>query len=93
MFANMNTTDTQTASERAFLTLDDAAKEIGCTRRFIERRIEDGELTVFRPSSKVVRVSRAELNRWIASYSHGGKRIAKAAVNRTSSSTAIAATA
>jgi excisionase family DNA binding protein len=59
---------------RKFLSLRDAACEIGATRRFLERRIEDGELAVFRPSRRLVRVSRAELDRWIASYSHGGHR-------------------
>lgn len=62
------------AGERAFLSLDEAAREIGCTRRFLERRIEDGELTAFRPSARLVRVSRTELNRWIESYSHGGRQ-------------------
>jgi len=57
-----------------FLSLKDAARELSCTRRFLERRIECGELAVFRPSRKLVRVSRDELDRWVASYSHGGKR-------------------
>jgi excisionase family DNA binding protein len=60
----MATTNT-TANERAFLSLDDAAEELGCTRRFLERRIEDGELSVFRPSARLVRIQRRELNRWI----------------------------
>ena len=57
-----------------FLSLKNAARELSCTRRFLERRIECGELAVFRPSRKLVRVSREELDRWIESYSHGGKR-------------------
>jgi excisionase family DNA binding protein len=55
-----------------FLSLKNAARELSCTRRFLERRIECGELAVFRPSRKLVRVSRDELDRWVASYSHGG---------------------
>jgi excisionase family DNA binding protein len=55
-----------------FLSLKNAARELSCTRRFLERRIECGELSVFRPSRKLVRVSREELDRWVASYSHGG---------------------
>ena len=63
--------DTNTAStiDRAFLTLAEAAAQIGCTRRFLEQRIEDGELKIFRPSRRLVRVSRAEFERWIESYS------------------------
>ena len=57
-----------------FLSLKNAACELSCTRRFLERRIEAGELAVFRPSRKLVRVARTELDRWIASYSHGGKK-------------------
>jgi len=69
-----NTTESKQTSERAYLSLRDAAQEIGCTRRFIEKRIEDGEIAVFRPSRRLVRVARGELSRWIASYSHGGKQ-------------------
>ena len=77
-----NTTEQNHASERAFLSLREAALEIGCTRRFLEKRIEDGEIAVFRPSRRLVRISRAELNRWIASYSQGGKSSADAAAAR-----------
>lgn len=69
-----NTTEPKQASERAYLSLREAAQEICATRRFIEKRIEDGEITVFRPSRRLVRVSRIELNRWIESYSHGRKQ-------------------
>jgi excisionase family DNA binding protein len=58
--------------EGKFLSLKNAARELSCTRRFLERRIECGEISVFRPSRKLVRVSRDELDRWVASYSHGG---------------------
>jgi excisionase family DNA binding protein len=60
------------STERPFLTLQEAASEIGCTRRFLERRIEDGEIRVFRPSRRLVRVSRVELNRWVEAFSSGG---------------------
>ena len=67
-----------------FLSLKNAARELSCTRRFLERRIEAGELAVFRPSRKLVRVSREELYRWVASYSHGGhNNPAKAAIPET----------
>jgi excisionase family DNA binding protein len=60
------------ATERQFLTLAEAAEEIGCTRRFLETRIEDGELKVFRPSTRLVRIRRTELEKWIEWYSFGG---------------------
>ena len=61
------------SAERQFLTLAEAAEEIGCTRRFLETRIEDGEPRVFKPSTRLVRVRRAELEKWIERYSFGGK--------------------
>lgn len=54
----------------AFLTLQEAAEQIGCTRRFLETRIEDGELSVFRPSKRLVRIKRTELERWVEGYSN-----------------------
>ena len=57
---------------RPFLTLAEAAEEIGCTRRFLESRIEDGELRVFKPSTRLVRIRRTELEKWIERYSFGG---------------------
>ena len=55
--------------DRGFASLNEAAKEIGCSRRFLEMRIEDGELKVFRPSKRLVRIKRSELDRWVESYS------------------------
>ncbi|MEI6051523.1 MAG: excisionase family DNA-binding protein [Opitutaceae bacterium] len=54
--------------ERAFLTLNEAAAQIGCTRRFLEFRCADGELKTFRPSRRLVRIQRSEFNRWVESY-------------------------
>lgn len=68
----MNDVSIQNPTPPAFLTLNEAAREIGCTRRFLETRIEDGELTVFRPSRRLVRLKRAELDRWVESFSHKG---------------------
>lgn len=53
----------------AFLSLDQAAALIDCSRRFLEIRIEDGELKIFRPSKRLVRIKRSELDRWVESYS------------------------
>lgn len=55
-----------------FLSLREAAAEIVCSRRFLETRIEDGELKVFRPSKRLVRIQRSELERWVESYSSKG---------------------
>lgn len=61
------------AHGHSFLSLAEAAEEICCTRRFLEKRIEDGEISVFRPSSRLVRIRRTEFDRWIESYSTTGK--------------------
>ena len=58
---------------RQFLTLVEAAEMIGCSRRFLEIRIDDGELKVFRPSTRLVRVRRVELEKWIDRYSFGAR--------------------
>ena len=58
---------------RAFLSLVEAAQEISCTRRFIEKRIEDGEISVFRPSRRLVRIKRSEFDRWVESFSGNRK--------------------
>lgn len=60
------------AKERLFLSLDEAAREINCTRRFLEGKIRDSEIKVFRPSRRLVRVARAELDRWIEEFSSKG---------------------
>ena len=56
-------------SSGAFLSLNEAAEMLHCSRRFLEIRIEDGELKVFRPSKRLVRIKRSELDRWVESYS------------------------
>jgi len=65
----MKDTKNQITEEPAFLSLADAAKQIGCTRRFLETRIEDGEISVFRPSKRLVRIKRTEFDRWVESFS------------------------
>lgn len=62
------TEPTSTYSQRAFLSLPEASETIGCTRRFLEKRIDDGELSVFRPSKRLVRIQRSEFNRWVESF-------------------------
>ena len=52
-----------------FLSLNEAARMLDCSRRFLEIRIEDGELKGFRPSKRLVRIKRSELDRWVESYS------------------------
>lgn len=60
------------ALQPVFLTLDEAAEQIGCTRRFLEARASEGEIKLFRPSRRLVRVSRHELDRWIEEFSTKG---------------------
>ncbi len=58
--------------DREFLTLPEAAELVGCTRRFLERVIRSGDLKVFRPSARIVRVRRSEFERWVERFSSGG---------------------
>lgn len=51
-----------------FLSPAQAAQELGVTRRFIDSRIADGEIGVCRPSSQIVRIRRAEWERWLDGY-------------------------
>lgn len=69
----MSTTQTETteADLSAFMTLNEAASTIGCTRRFLEKRILDGEIAVFHPSARMLRIRRSEFERWIAAFTHG----------------------
>ena len=64
--------DESVTAQRPFLTLAEGADEIGCTRRFLETRIADGELSVFRPSKRLVRIKRTEFERWVEAYSTKG---------------------
>lgn len=64
-----NTTIPNDRSGGSFLSLNEAAAMLDCSRRFLEIRIEDGELRVFRPSKRLVRIKRTELERWVESYS------------------------
>lgn len=60
-----NTPQNAPAVPREYLTLTEAAELLGVTRRFLERRIDDGEISVFKPSSRLVRLRRVELERWV----------------------------
>ena len=64
-----NTTSPNDRSGGTFMSLNEAAAMLDCSRRFLEIRIEDGELRVFRPSKRLVRIKRTELERWVESYS------------------------
>ena len=64
----MKDTPNTTTSERVFFSLTEAADQIGCTRRFLEKRIDDGEIARFAPSKRLIRIKRTELERWIESY-------------------------
>jgi excisionase family DNA binding protein len=51
----------------ALLTLDEAAQELRCSRRTIERRIAAGKLRVFRDAG-TVRIGADELRRYVAAH-------------------------
>ena len=59
-----------TNKPKEFLTLQEVSNEIGCTRRFIEKRIDDGEIATFKPSKRMVRIERREVDRWIEFYTY-----------------------
>ncbi len=65
----LNPPNPEDRSGGTFLSLNEAAAMLDCSRRFLEIRIEDGELRVFRPSKRLVRIKRTELERWVESYS------------------------
>lgn len=67
--STLNPTMPPDRSSAAFLSLNEAAAMLHCSRRFLEIRIEDGELKVFRPSKRLVRIKRSELDRWVERYS------------------------
>lgn len=62
--------DNLSSIERPFLTLPEAAAEIKASRRFIELRVEDGEIAVMRPSKRLTRIARSEWLRWLSSYTN-----------------------
>jgi excisionase family DNA binding protein len=70
--------------EYAFLSLDQAAEALSCTRRFLEKRIQAGEIRIFRPSKRFVRIRRIDLESWIENYSARGPRVESAALGRES---------
>jgi excisionase family DNA binding protein len=53
---------------QTFISIDDAAAELDVTRRFLESRIADGELRVFKPSARLVRIKRTDLENWIERF-------------------------
>ena len=59
----------KTEGLRTFLTLNEAAYRLGCTRRFLETRIGDGELKVVRLSRRLVRIRVSDFDAWIESFS------------------------
>lgn len=53
---------------KPYLSVDEAAQEIGVTRRFLETRINDHEIAVFKPSARLVRIRRVDLERWVEQF-------------------------
>ena len=63
-----NVSDSEPARSRVFLTLAEAAAELDCTRRFLETRISAGELRVFKPSRRLVRIRRTDFDSWVEGF-------------------------
>lgn len=64
----METTTTPPPAPKQYLSIDEAADELGVTRRFLETRINDGELAVFKPSARLVRIRRVDLEKWVEQF-------------------------
>jgi excisionase family DNA binding protein len=52
--------------QQELLDFDQAAEFLGVSRRFLEKEIKRGRLTHIALSSRVVRISRSELQRYIS---------------------------
>ena len=63
-------TDATGNEQKEFLTIAEAAETIGCTRRFLEKRIANDEIATFHPSARLIRIRRIELERWISRFTH-----------------------
>ena len=57
----------QTWDNSSLLTLDQAASYIQATRRYLERQIRLGRLRALKPSGKLVRIRRADLEKFLES--------------------------
>lgn len=56
---------------KQFLTPKEVAEEVGCSRRYIDQCITEGLIKVFRPSNRIVRIRRSEMERWVEEFSSG----------------------
>lgn len=54
------------------LTIVQAADQLACCERFVRKLIRSGELRVFKPSPKIVRIHRSSIEQFIAECSSGG---------------------
>jgi excisionase family DNA binding protein len=57
----------QTWDNSSLLTLNQAASYIQATRRYLERQIRLGRLRALKPSGKLVRIRRADLEKFLES--------------------------
>jgi excisionase family DNA binding protein len=57
----------QTWDNSALLTLNQAASYIQASRRYLERQIRFGRLRALKPSGKLVRIRRADLEKFLES--------------------------
>ena len=52
-------------AQRRYLSLTEFADELGVSTRTVRRWIADGKLKAVRPSQRVTRISRDEINRFL----------------------------
>jgi excisionase family DNA binding protein len=57
----------EAVNHSAILTKQQAAELLGCTVRYIERRIRDGRLRACKPTGKFVRIYRKDIDAFLES--------------------------
>jgi excisionase family DNA binding protein len=63
------------AVNSTILTKQEAASYIRCTTRYLERQIRAGRLRAFKPTGKLVRIRRSDLEKFLESGATiGGER-------------------
>jgi excisionase family DNA binding protein len=55
----------EAVNHSAILTKQQAAELLGCTVRYIERRINDGRLRAYKPTGKFVRIYRKDIDAFL----------------------------
>jgi excisionase family DNA binding protein len=58
---------TETWSNQTLLTLSRAAQYVICTPRYLQKQIRAGRLRVLKPTGKLVRIRRSDLEKFLES--------------------------